>query len=151
MNTPSSSPGRGKRIAALATAIFGGWGAVEAFTPPTPEVQPRVELVDSELNRALTCARERFNDIAFYSPLGASSWAVENCPGHKAAIEQLRELKYPLSLVRIAETRREILAQAGVSPNLEQWLAPDDPRDPKLTILIDEKAEKAAREAGKIK
>lgn len=152
-NTPSIlslAREKGRRTAmSLSTLAVLGFGTTRACAPATPEVTPRVELVDPELNRALTCARELFQDTAFYSRLGASDWAEEHCPGYEDDLEKLQETKDPLE--EIVQIRRKILTQAGVDENIERWVQPASSHYTEIYVLVDDDAVNRGREMGRVK
>ncbi len=126
-----------------------GFGTARACAPNTPEVTPRVELVNPELNQALTCARELFQDTAFYSPIGASDWAEEHCPGYEKDLETLQGTADPLA--EIVKIRKGILQRAGVDGDIEQWIQPASSQDTEIYVLVDNEAVETGREMGRVK
>ncbi len=144
----ASEKGRRTAMSLSALALL-GFGTARACAPNTPEVAPRVELVDPELNKALTCARELFQDTAFYSPIGSSDWAEEHCPGYESRLKELQKTEDPLAT--IVDIRKGILQRAGVDGNIEQWIQPASSYDTEIYVLVDEDAVSKGKELGRVK
>lgn len=115
----------------------------------TPVIEHGVTLTDPELDRELRCTREQFQNVAFYSKMNFHGWADENCPGFDAKAEELIKTENPLS--ELVETRKQILAKAGIDPMIETWLAPASVQESEMYVMLDPAAVAEARCKNRIK
>lgn len=98
-------------------------GAV-AGCEPEPLVQPSIELVSPELNRELTCLRERFQAVGIPNPLESYTWARKYCPEFDAEVKKSMEMGNPFK--SILELRKDVLRRAGIASDIVSWIVPKD-------------------------
>lgn len=134
---------------AAAFSVLAIGGAMEGCGDAEPNVDKGVQLADQDSNRKLACAREMFQAVGFHNPLALNRWAGQNCPGFANDVERLRAMEHPLA--EIAETRKEILANAGVDPSIERWIVRVAKDPDEMVVIVDPDAVEAAKKLGKVK
>lgn len=114
----------------------------------SPVIESGITLTDPELDRALKCAREQFQNVAFYSVLNSHGWADKNCPGFDEEAKKLKDQEDPL--MTLVEVRRQILAKAGVDPCIETWIAPVSTQESEMMINLNPASVAEAKKAKRI-